>query len=227
MENKLDEARKIINDVDSKMAELFVTRMRAVEKVYEHKKKFGLPILDQAREDAVIQKNVELIEDEIFICDENNIYHISTQNKMGDSDSRLNQILHLWSTATEAIFNHLPLLILLTIPLLVLPMRRVLKKYNVPRPNLYILALFYVSLIELVVLALAIASIFVSDFNSTARLLLLAIPTLYLTTILRNTHIGSWWRALLVATFINFVYIASCAAIMFTLILTAVIYYYF
>ena len=168
-----------------------------------------------------------LIEDEIFICDENNIYHISTQNKMGDSDSRLNQILHLWSTATEAIFNHLPLLILLTIPLLVLPMRRVLKKYNVPRPNLYIFALFYVSLIELVVLALAIASIFVSDFNSTARLLLLAIPTLYLTTILRNTHIGSWWRALLAATFINFVYIASCAAIMFTLILTAVIYYYF
>ena len=66
MENKLDEARKIINDVDSKMAELFVTRMRAVEKVYEHKKKFGLPILDQAREDAVIQKNVELIEDEIL-----------------------------------------------------------------------------------------------------------------------------------------------------------------
>ena len=66
MENMLDEARKIINEVDSKMAELFVKRMRAAEMVYEHKKKFGLPILDQARENAVIEKNTELIEDEIL-----------------------------------------------------------------------------------------------------------------------------------------------------------------
>ena len=66
MENMLDEARKIINEVDSKMAELFIKRMRAAEMVYEHKKKFGLPILDQARENAVIEKNTELIEDEIL-----------------------------------------------------------------------------------------------------------------------------------------------------------------
>ena len=42
MENMLEEARKTINEVDSKMAELFVKRMRAVEKVYAHKKKHGL-----------------------------------------------------------------------------------------------------------------------------------------------------------------------------------------
>ncbi len=64
MSNKLDEARKIINEVDSKMAALFVERMRAAEMVYEHKKEFGLPILDQAREDAVIEKNAAMIEDE-------------------------------------------------------------------------------------------------------------------------------------------------------------------
>ena len=66
MENKLDKARKIINEVDSKMAELFVERMRAAEMVYEHKKRFGLPILDQAREHAVIEKNTELIEDDVL-----------------------------------------------------------------------------------------------------------------------------------------------------------------
>ena len=64
MENLLDEARKIINDVDAQMAELFIKRMRAAEMVYEHKKKFGLPILDQARENIVIQKNAQLVEDE-------------------------------------------------------------------------------------------------------------------------------------------------------------------
>ena len=66
MENMLDEARKIINEVDSKMAELFVQRMRAAEMVYAHKKKFGLPILDDAREQAVVEKNTELIKDEVL-----------------------------------------------------------------------------------------------------------------------------------------------------------------
>lgn len=64
MDNKLEKARKIINEVDSEMAKLFVKRMRAAEMVYEHKKQFGLPILDQSRENAVIEKNVELVEDE-------------------------------------------------------------------------------------------------------------------------------------------------------------------
>ena len=66
MVNKLDEARKIINEVDSQMAELFVKRMRAAEMVYEHKKEFGLPILDQKREDIVIEKNSSMIEDEVL-----------------------------------------------------------------------------------------------------------------------------------------------------------------
>ena len=64
MSNKLDEARGIINEVDSKMAELFLQRMKAAELVYEYKKEFGLPVLDQAREDAVIERNSELIKDE-------------------------------------------------------------------------------------------------------------------------------------------------------------------
>lgn len=66
MSNKLEEARNIINRVDAQMAELFVKRMRAAELVYEHKKEFGLPILDQKREDAVIERNSALIEDEIL-----------------------------------------------------------------------------------------------------------------------------------------------------------------
>ena len=66
MSNKLEEARKIINEVDARMAELFVQRMRAAEMVYEHKKEFGLPILDQKREDEVIEKNAALVEDEVL-----------------------------------------------------------------------------------------------------------------------------------------------------------------
>ncbi len=66
MLNKLEEARKIINEIDANMAELFVKRMRAAELVYEYKKEFGLPILDEKREEAVISKNSALIEDEVL-----------------------------------------------------------------------------------------------------------------------------------------------------------------
>lgn len=66
MANKFEEARSIINEVDSKMAELFIKRMRASEMVYEYKKEFGLPILDEKREEQVIEKNSALIEDEVL-----------------------------------------------------------------------------------------------------------------------------------------------------------------
>ena len=64
MANKLEEARKIINEVDAQMAELFIRRMRAAELVYEHKKEHGLPILDANREAQVIATNSARIEDE-------------------------------------------------------------------------------------------------------------------------------------------------------------------
>ena len=66
MSNKLEQARKIINEVDAQMAALFVKRMRAAEMVYEHKKEYGLPILDQKREAQVIASNAAQIEDDIL-----------------------------------------------------------------------------------------------------------------------------------------------------------------
>ena len=64
MRDKLEEARNIINRVDEQMATLFVQRMKAVEMVYEHKKEFGLPIVDVERENSVIEKNTRFVEDE-------------------------------------------------------------------------------------------------------------------------------------------------------------------
>ena len=63
MDSKLDKARKIINEVDSEMAKLFCRRMEAARMVAEYKKERGLPILDKAREEEVIRRNSEMIED--------------------------------------------------------------------------------------------------------------------------------------------------------------------
>ena len=60
----LNQARKIINEVDEEMAKLFVRRMQAAEMVAEYKKQNGMPILDSVREEEVVQRNANLIEDE-------------------------------------------------------------------------------------------------------------------------------------------------------------------
>ena len=66
MANSLEQARKEINEIDKKMAELFVRRMRAAEAVAEYKKERGLAILDEAREAEVVRRNSALVEDELL-----------------------------------------------------------------------------------------------------------------------------------------------------------------
>lgn len=60
----LNQARKIINETDEEMAKLFVRRMQAAEMVAQYKKENGMPILDPVREEQVIQRNADFIEDE-------------------------------------------------------------------------------------------------------------------------------------------------------------------
>jgi chorismate mutase/prephenate dehydratase len=60
----LQEARKEINEIDEKMAALFVRRMQAVGKVAQYKHEHGLPVLDAAREEQVVHDNAARVEDE-------------------------------------------------------------------------------------------------------------------------------------------------------------------
>lgn len=62
--DKLQEARKIIDEVDAQMAQLFVRRMEAAEIVAEHKKAHGLPIFDANREAEVLRSGAERIEND-------------------------------------------------------------------------------------------------------------------------------------------------------------------
>lgn len=70
--DKLQKARLEINEVDKEMAKLFCKRMDAVRLVSEHKLEHGLPVYDAAREEEVIRRNSELVEDEelrsYYVC---------------------------------------------------------------------------------------------------------------------------------------------------------------
>ena len=52
----LTESRRIINEIDDQMVALFVKRMETVAGVAQYKKRAGLPVLDQSREAAVLDR---------------------------------------------------------------------------------------------------------------------------------------------------------------------------
>ena len=62
--DKLQIARKKINQIDSMMAELFCERMEAVKLVAEYKQEHGLPVFDGGREAEIIKNNSLLVADE-------------------------------------------------------------------------------------------------------------------------------------------------------------------
>ncbi len=62
--NKLETAREIINSCDKEMIELFKKRMAASKMVAEYKKENNLPILDSKREEIIINKNIDLLNNE-------------------------------------------------------------------------------------------------------------------------------------------------------------------
>lgn len=62
----LTQARKIINEVDSEMAKLFEKRMDAARMVAEYKKERGLQVTDAQREEELILRNTQMIENEEY-----------------------------------------------------------------------------------------------------------------------------------------------------------------
>ena len=59
--SKLDDARIKINQIDEAMLKLFEQRMQAVQMVAEYKLENHLPVLDAAREQSIIDKNVSML----------------------------------------------------------------------------------------------------------------------------------------------------------------------
>ena len=63
---ELQDARKVIEEVDRKMADLFEQRMEAVREVAAYKRERGLPVLDEKQEEKVLERNCDYIKDEVI-----------------------------------------------------------------------------------------------------------------------------------------------------------------
>ncbi len=66
MKTKLDEAREIINEVDSQMIDLYIKRMKAVKMVAEYKHENNMEVLDSSREDFLKIKNSKILDDKLL-----------------------------------------------------------------------------------------------------------------------------------------------------------------
>lgn len=58
----LENARKIIDEADKEIADLFIKRMEAVKTVAQYKGERGLPIFDEEREKLILQRNVDRLQ---------------------------------------------------------------------------------------------------------------------------------------------------------------------
>jgi len=61
----IEELRTKINEIDKEIASLFEQRMYCVKEIAQNKMELGLPILDSNREQEVIQKNSQYVNDEL------------------------------------------------------------------------------------------------------------------------------------------------------------------
>lgn len=64
--NKLEEARLLLDDIDSQIIELFEKRMNVVIEVIKYKIENNIPVLDSSREVIMYEKNLKKIKNEQF-----------------------------------------------------------------------------------------------------------------------------------------------------------------
>ena len=104
--DKLEKARKKINETDKAMAALFVERMKAVKEVSDYKAEHGLPIFDGNREQQVIKNNEGNVSDPVL-----REYYVNFLQKVMDISkayqSRLQQGLVVAYSGVEGAFAHI------------------------------------------------------------------------------------------------------------------------
>lgn len=64
--SELEQYRDEIDAIDQELTRIFEARLKTVLKVGEYKRQHELPVLDASREQKVIAKNVDRLEDKQF-----------------------------------------------------------------------------------------------------------------------------------------------------------------
>ncbi len=64
--NKLEESRKLIDEIDTKIISLYEERMKIVEEVIKYKIENNISILDSSRESKMLKNNLNKIKNDKY-----------------------------------------------------------------------------------------------------------------------------------------------------------------
>ena len=62
--NRLEQDRAIIDELDARFVQLFEQRFHVIKDIIDYKVENHLPILDSGREEEIVERNSNLVEDE-------------------------------------------------------------------------------------------------------------------------------------------------------------------
>jgi chorismate mutase/prephenate dehydratase len=102
MELDLTKLREEINDVDEKLIELFKKRMNIAAEVAEYKKEHGLPVLDAARERALLERISQMAGEELGGY-ARTLYHTMMDVSKAYQQTKLNPESSIYSDILDAI----------------------------------------------------------------------------------------------------------------------------
>ena len=152
-----------------------------------------------------------LIDDQVLVK-KDDVYVFSCDNEIvkAESISATDAIAALVMVFTE-VFSHLPLLMLLTAPFLVLALSIILRRRNYPRGDLYVFSYYYMAFVELLLTVLYILGvIFDFSFSSVSWLLRITLFVYLAIAMKRCYDISTWVKSAIAALFVNTIYVVSC-----------------
>lgn len=151
-----------------------------------------------------------LIDDQLLVK-KDDVYVFSCDNEIvkAESISATDAVAALVMVFTE-VFSHLPLLMLLTAPFLVLALSIIMRRRNYPRGDLYVFSYYYMAFVELLLTVLYILGvIFDFSFSSVSWLLRITLFVYLAIAMKRCYDISTWVKSAIAALFVNTIYVVS------------------
>lgn len=152
-----------------------------------------------------------LIDDEVLVK-KGDAYAFSGDNEIVKLESiSVAEFATSLAMVFSEVVNHLPLLMMLTAPFLVLALSIILRHRRYARVDFYIFAYYYMAFVELILTILYVVGIaFSLKFGSVSWLLHLTLFA-YLAIAMKYCYdISTWWKSAVAALFVNVIYVVSC-----------------
>lgn len=152
-----------------------------------------------------------LIDDQLLVK-KDDVYTFSCENDVVKVESiSVTDAVTAMLMVFSNVVSHLPLLMLLTAPFLVLALSIILRRRKCPRGDLYVFSYYYMAFVELLLTVVYILGvIFEFSFSSVSWLLRISL-FIYLAIAMKRCYdISTWGKSAIAALFVNVIYVVSC-----------------